>query len=59
LKLDPEEKNPLDCSLYLLQAEVLRKYVADHDTRLLKYNATLREKKELSKPPVTVEKEAN
>jgi arylsulfatase A-like enzyme len=55
LKLDPEEKNPLDCSLYLLQAEVLRKYVADHDTRLLKYNATLREKK----PPVTVEKEAN
>ncbi|HMK51414.1 MAG TPA: LTA synthase family protein [Thermodesulfobacteriota bacterium] len=59
LKLDPEEKNPLDCSLYPLQAQVLLKCAADHDARLLKYNATLIEKKGLPKPPVTVGKEAN
>jgi hypothetical protein len=59
LKLDPDEKNPLDCSLYPLQAEVLRKYVVDHDASLLKYNASLREKKGLPKAPATVVKEAN
>ena len=45
LKLDPEEKNLLDCSLYSLQLEALHKFVSDHDSNLLKYNANLREKK--------------
>ncbi len=49
LKIDPDEKNPLDCSLYPLQLEALQKYVGDHDSNLLKYNASLREKKEVSK----------
>jgi arylsulfatase A-like enzyme len=44
LKLDPEEKNLLDCSLYSLQLEALHKFVSDHDSNLLKYNANLREK---------------
>jgi hypothetical protein len=59
LKLDLEEKNPLDCSLYPLQAEALRKYVADHDASLLKYNASVREKKGLPEVPRTAVKEAN
>ena len=45
LKLDPEEKNLLDCSLYSLQLEALHKFVSDHDSNLIKYNANLREKK--------------
>ena len=45
LKLDPEEKNLLDCSLYSLQLEALHKFVSDHDSNLLKYNANLREKR--------------
>ena len=59
LKLDPDEKNPLDCSLYPLQLETLHKFVADHNASLLKYNASLREKKGLPKAPVTVVKETN
>jgi hypothetical protein len=45
LKHDPDEKNPLDCSLYSLQLETLHKFVSDHDSSLLKYNASLREKR--------------
>jgi hypothetical protein len=45
LKPDPDEKNPLDCSSYPLQLETLHKFVSDHDSSLLKYNASLREKK--------------
>jgi len=45
LNVDPDEKNPLDCSLYPLQLETLRKFVSDHDLNLLKYNVALREKK--------------
>jgi arylsulfatase A-like enzyme len=45
LKQDPDEKNPLDCSSYPLQVEALHKFVSDHDSNLLKYNANLREKK--------------
>jgi hypothetical protein len=45
LKIDPDEKNPLDCSLYPLQAQALHKFAIDHDSNLLKYNVTLREKK--------------
>ena len=44
LKLDPDEKNPLDCSSYPLQAETLHKFVSHHDSSLLKYNAAMREK---------------
>ena len=44
LKLDPDEKNPLDCSFYPLQAETLHKFVSHHDSNLLKYNAVMREK---------------
>jgi phosphoglycerol transferase MdoB-like AlkP superfamily enzyme len=47
LNLDPDEKNPLDCSLYPLQVEALHKFVSDHDSNLHKYNANLREKKGL------------
>jgi arylsulfatase A-like enzyme len=35
LKVDPDEKNPLDCSLYPLQLETLHKFVSDHDLNLL------------------------
>ena len=52
LKLDPEEKNPLDCSSYPLQVEALYEFVTTHDVNLLKYNANLREKKELPGIPV-------
>jgi phosphoglycerol transferase MdoB-like AlkP superfamily enzyme len=54
LKHDPDEKNPLDCSVYPLQLETLHKFVSDHDSSLLKYNASLREKRRFSgtQPPV-------
>jgi hypothetical protein len=55
LKADPDEKNPVDCSLYPLQLAALRKFVSDHDLNLLKYNVALREKKGIlgtSKPVV-------
>lgn len=45
LNVDPDEKNPLDCSLYPLQWETLRKFASDHDLNLVKYNVALREKK--------------
>ena len=48
LKLDPDEKNPLDCSSYPLQFEVLHKFVRDHDSKLLEYNESLKEKKRMS-----------
>jgi membrane-anchored protein YejM (alkaline phosphatase superfamily) len=45
LKVDPDEKNPLDCSAFPLEVGALHKFVAEHDANLLKYNASLREKK--------------
>lgn len=42
LKLDPDERNPLDCSSYQPQVEVLRKFVGHHDSTLVTYNAWLR-----------------
>lgn len=45
LKLDPDEKNPLDCSFYPVQVERLHKFVGEHDANLLKYNAGLIEKR--------------
>jgi len=59
LKLDPEEKNPLDCSSYPLQLEALYKFVTTHDVNLLKYNANLREKKELPGIPVPAVKKTD
>ena len=59
LKLDPDEKNPLDCSLYPLQLETLHKFVSDHDSSLLKYNASLREKKGFPGTQQPVVKETN
>jgi len=45
LKHDPDEKNPIDCSLYPLQVEALHKFVSEHDANLLRYNSDLNEKK--------------
>jgi arylsulfatase A-like enzyme len=44
LKRDPDEKNPLDCSLYPHEVEALHRFVSDHDSNLLKYNATVKGK---------------
>jgi hypothetical protein len=44
LRLDPDEKNPLDCSSYPLQLENLQRFTSEHDLSLIKYNASLREK---------------
>jgi phosphoglycerol transferase MdoB-like AlkP superfamily enzyme len=44
LRVDPDEKNPLDCSSYPLQLENLQRFTSEHDLDLLKYNASLREK---------------
>jgi arylsulfatase A-like enzyme len=53
LKLDPDERNPLDCSAYEPQLEALRKFVSYHDSSLVKYNAKIREEKNVQgvKPP--------
>jgi membrane-anchored protein YejM (alkaline phosphatase superfamily) len=48
LKLDPEERSPLDCSLYPLQLETLQRFASSHDARLLEYNSSLRRKKGIS-----------
>jgi membrane-anchored protein YejM (alkaline phosphatase superfamily) len=42
LKLDPDERNPLDCSLYQLQVEALFKFVGSHDSSLVQYNAWIK-----------------
>jgi hypothetical protein len=59
LKLDPDEKNPLDCSSYPLEVEGLRKFVAEHDANLLKYNASLSKKKGLPGIPAVAVKEGD
>lgn len=59
LKVDPDERNPLDCSSHPSQLEALRRFVGDHDASLLKYNASLREKKGLPGAPVPAVKEVN
>jgi len=59
LKLDPNEKNPLDCSLYPLQLEALHKFASDHDSNLLKYNATVGEKNGFSGTQAPVVKGVN
>ena len=44
LKIDPGEKNPLDCSSYKLQLEALHQFVNHHDSSLIQYNVCLFEK---------------
>lgn len=46
LKVDPDERNPLDCSFYQPQLEALHGFVNYHDSNLAKYNASVREKKD-------------
>jgi arylsulfatase A-like enzyme len=46
LKADPEEKNPVDCSLYPIQQEGLHRFVSDHDRELLRYSTGRKEKME-------------
>ncbi|MGZ3606048.1 MAG: LTA synthase family protein, partial [Thermodesulfobacteriota bacterium] len=36
LKHDPDEKNPMDCSLYPLQQEGLHRFASEHDATLLR-----------------------
>ncbi len=43
LKVDPDERNPLDCSSYQPQLEALRSFASHHDSSLLEYNAWIRE----------------
>jgi membrane-anchored protein YejM (alkaline phosphatase superfamily) len=57
LKHDPDEKKPLDCSHFPLQAEALHKFAIDHDEHLLKYNASLKEKGKISGAQISVVKE--
>jgi hypothetical protein len=59
LKLDPDEKNPLNCSSHPLQLEALHKFANDHDSNLLKYNATLREKNGFSGTQAPIVKKVN
>jgi phosphoglycerol transferase MdoB-like AlkP superfamily enzyme len=42
LKVDPDERNPLDCSSYQPQLEVLRDFTGSHDESLVKYNAWIK-----------------
>ena len=46
LKVDPEEKKPLDCSSYPSQLVALRSFVSSHDESLVQYSASIREKKD-------------
>ena len=43
LKIDPDEKNPLNCSTFRHQIEDLHNFVIDHDSNLIKYNAYISE----------------
>jgi hypothetical protein len=42
LKGDPDEIKPLDCTSYPLQVKDLQEFVRDHDSRLILYNAWIR-----------------
>jgi hypothetical protein len=59
LKQDPDEKNPMDCSLYPLQLELLHRFVSDHDAGLLRYNTSLKEKKGFQTPQAPGVKEVS
>ncbi len=46
LKVNPDEKNPLDCSFYQPQLEALQGFVSYHNSNLAKYSASIGEKKD-------------
>lgn len=48
LKVDPEEKRPLDCSSYGSQLEALQRFVSFHDAALVRYNEAIKEKRRQS-----------
>jgi len=59
LRLDPDEMNPLDYSLYPVQAEALHRFVSDHDSNLIKYNAAVREENGASRTRAPIGKRVN
>jgi hypothetical protein len=59
LKLDPNEKDPLDSSLYPVQAEALHRFVSDHDSNLLNYNAAVKGKNGASRAQSPMVKKRN
>jgi arylsulfatase A-like enzyme len=59
LKLDPDEKNPLDCSLYPLQVKGLHQFVSDHDLHLVEYNAIVKGENGVSGTQAPVVKRVN
>ncbi|HYB22112.1 MAG TPA: LTA synthase family protein, partial [Thermodesulfobacteriota bacterium] len=46
LRKDPAEKSPLNCSVYPSQLEALGKFVKYHDSSLLQYNVSVRERRD-------------
>jgi phosphoglycerol transferase MdoB-like AlkP superfamily enzyme len=46
LKIDPEEKHPLECASFPSQLEALQNFVHHHDSSLVKYSLSVREKKD-------------
>ena len=44
LKNDPEEKNPLDCSSFKYQYELLYNFISNHNSKLIQYNISNCEK---------------
>ena len=46
LKVDPEEKHPLECASFPSQTEALQNFVHHHDSSLVKYSLSVREKKD-------------
>jgi len=46
LRKDPGEKSPLDCSVYPSQLEALGKFAKYHDSSLLQYNISVRERRD-------------
>ena len=46
LKADPEEKHPLECASFPAQTEALRNFVRHHDSSLVQYSLSVREKKD-------------
>ncbi len=45
LKVDPDERNPLECSSYESQLDDLLKFVRFHDVHLVAYNEMMKEKR--------------
>ena len=56
LKIDPDEKNPLDGSSYSSQLEDLHRFVSAHDSSLTRYNAQLREDKKFTGTQTPIKK---